>query len=222
MTGMRPSVHWHQSMPRCRTGSCDRGQSLVEFALVFPLFIVLLLGTIEFAFAFNAVLSANYATRDASLVGAEAGSNAGADCVIIAQVLADMKPPVDSSNVSQIIIYRANQAGGPVTGSYTTSGNVWNRGVATTDCSAYGGSATLPFTRSTNNYPEGLPNLVTGVGGRCTYLNGCPTNALRTRDTVGVQISYTYTWHTPLHNFVVLGSGVNIVRANEMRMEPIL
>jgi Flp pilus assembly protein TadG len=220
--GMRPSVHWRHSTARRSATARSRGQALVEFALVFPIFIVLLLGTIEFAFVFNAVLSANYATRDASLVGAEAGSNPGADCVIIAQVLADMKPPVDSSQVTQIIIYRASLGGGPVTGSYTTSGNVWNRG-GTTDCSAYGGSAALPYTRATNNYPEGLPNLVTGVGGRCTYLNGCPNNALRTRDTVGVEITYAYSWHTPLRNFVgLVGSGISVVRSNEMRVEPIL
>ena len=199
-----------------------RGQALVEFALIFPIFIVLLLGTIEFAFVFNAVLSANYATRDASLVAAEAGSNAGADCVIIAQVLADMKAPVDSANVTQIIIYRANLGGGPVGGNYTAAGNVWNRSVTTTNCSASGGSATLPYTRATNNYPEGLPNLVTGVGGRCPYLNGCPIDTLRRRDTIGVQISYTYGWHTPLRNFVGLSSGLTVVRSNEMRAEPIL
>jgi hypothetical protein len=199
----------------------ETGQAIVEFALVFPIFIVLMLGTIEFAFAFNAVLSANYATRDASLVAAEAGSNAGADCLIIAQVLTDMNAPVDSSNVTQIIIYKANVVGGPVGGNYVAAGNVWNRGGAT-DCSPYGGSASLPFTRATNNYPEGLPNLTTGVGGRCTYLNGCPSNSLRRRDTIGVQVSYTYAWHTPLRNFVGLGSGLTVVRSNEMRAEPIL
>jgi Flp pilus assembly protein TadG len=190
---------------------------------MFPIFIVLLLGTIEFAFVFNAVLSANYATRDASLVGAEAGSNPGADCVVIAQVLADMKAPVDSANVTQIIIYRANLGGGPVGGSYAAAGNVWNRG-GTTNCSAYGGSANLPYTLlpANTHYPEGLPNLVTGVGGRCTYLNGCPTNTLRRRDTIGVQITYAYSWHTPLRNFVGLGSSITVVRSNEMRAEPIL
>lgn len=45
-----------------------RGQTLVEFALTFPLFLVVLFGIIEFAFLFNAQLSLNYATRDASLV----------------------------------------------------------------------------------------------------------------------------------------------------------
>lgn len=196
------------------------GQALVEFALIFPIFVVLLLGTIEFAFIFNAVLSANYATRDASLIAAEAGSNTGADCTIIAKVLDDMRPPVDSTQITQIVIYRANLGGGPVGGSYTASGNVWVPG--TTDCSTYGGSKTLPFKLSTINYPEGLPDLVTGLGGRCAYLNGCPKNALRTRDTIGVQVSYAYTMHTPLRNFVGIGSGITVVRSNEMRAEPIL
>jgi hypothetical protein len=207
----------------------QRGQTLVEFALVFPIFIMLLLGIIEFAFMFNAVLSANYATRDASLIAAEAGSNPGADCIIIAKVLADMQAPVDNASVSQIIIYRAKPSGDPWNGSYTGSGNVWDRTgtianpSGTTDCSAFGGLAALPFAMTSSNYPEGLPNLNNGTGGRCTYLNGCPDNTLRTRDAVGVQLTYNYTWHTPLRNFVPLGgNGFTIVRSNEMRMEPIL
>lgn len=209
-----------QVVPRHRAP----GQALVEFALVFPIFLILLLATIEFAFALNVVLSADYSTRDASLIGAEAGSNNGADCQIIKQVLSDMTPPVDPARISQIIIYRANASGGPASGSYSGSGNVWtHNATSTTDCSAYGGSSSLPFRLTTANYPEGLPNLTTGAGGRCDYLNGCPSNAQRTRDTIGVQVSYTYAWHTPLPNFVPLTSGsFTITRANEMRMEPIL
>ena len=40
------------------------GQSLVEFALVFPIFFILLLGIIEFAFVFNAMLAVNFASRE--------------------------------------------------------------------------------------------------------------------------------------------------------------
>ncbi len=61
----------------------DRGQSLVEFALVFPIFFTLLLGLIEFAFVFNAILAMNYAARDAALSAAEAGDRSGADCIIL-------------------------------------------------------------------------------------------------------------------------------------------
>ena len=102
----------------------------------------MLLAIIEFAFIFNAVLSANYATRDASLIAAEAGSAGGADCVIIARVLDDMTAPVDATNLTQIIIYRARPSGAPFTGLYTGSGNVWPSDGSTsntTDCSAYGG-----------------------------------------------------------------------------------
>jgi Flp pilus assembly protein TadG len=202
-----------------------RGQSLVEFSLVIPIFLVMLLALIEFGFLFNAVLTANYATRDASLVGSEAGSSEGADCVIISKVLDDMRAPVDATQLTQIIIYRAKTAGDPYNGTYVNSGNVWVRS-GTTDCSAYGKSATLPYTLTTANYPEGTPDTSTGNGGRCNFLNGCPNNTLRTRDAIGVQVTYTYQWHTPLGDFP-FGFGGNvggftIVRSNEMRMEPVL
>ena len=42
-------------------------------------------------------------------------------------------------------------------------------------------------------------------------------------DTIGVQLSYTYGWITPLHFLMpTLGPGYTIVKANEMRMEPVL
>jgi Flp pilus assembly protein TadG len=62
------------------------GQTLVEFALVLPLFMVLLMGVIEFAFMFNATMAINFATRDASLIAAESGSQATADCAILARI----------------------------------------------------------------------------------------------------------------------------------------
>ena len=201
------------------------GQSLVEFALVIPIFLVLLLALIEFGFMFNAVLTANYATRDASLIGSEAGSSEGADCVILSKVLEDFKAPVDANNLTQIIIYRAKTSGDPYNGTYANSGNVWVRS-GTTDCSAYGKSANMPYTLTTTNYPEGTPATSDGSGGRCNFLNGCPNNTLRTRDAIGVQVTYSYTWHTPLGNFPFgwggNSGGITIVRSNEMRMEPIL
>ena len=192
---------------------------------MFPIFFVLLLAIIEFGFVFNAVLATNFATRDASLIASEAGSADGADCVIISKVLEDMRAPVDAVNLTQIIIYRAKTSGDPFDGTYVGSGNVWVRS-GTTDCSAYGKSASLPYTLTTTNYPEGTPDTSTGDGGRCNYLSGCPNTTLRTRDAVGVQVTYAYQWHTPLGNFPFgfggAAGGMTIVRSNEMRMEPIL
>ena len=42
-------------------------------------------------------------------------------------------------------------------------------------------------------------------------------------DTIGVSVAYDYTWHTPLKSLLGwTGNGVNFVRSNAMRMEPIL
>jgi hypothetical protein len=50
--------------PRKRNGGKSRGQSLVEVAIAFPVFIMLLSGVIEFGFILNYYLSLLDATRD--------------------------------------------------------------------------------------------------------------------------------------------------------------
>ena len=62
---------WSSAADRRRSG---RGQSLVEFSLVFPFFLILLFSVIEFSFALNALLSVDFATREAALAAAEAGT----------------------------------------------------------------------------------------------------------------------------------------------------
>ena len=44
----------------------EKGQSLVEFALVLPLLILLLFGIIDFGRIFNAYLTIDHAGRDAA------------------------------------------------------------------------------------------------------------------------------------------------------------
>jgi hypothetical protein len=53
-------------------------------------------------------------------------------------------------------------------------------------------------------------------------VNGC--GGLHTGlDTIGVQITYNYTWHTPLKGLLgFVGPGWTIVRSNAMEMEPVL
>ena len=75
----------------------QRGQTLAEFALAFPLFLLVLLFIIEFALVFNATMAVNYATRNSSLMAAEAGSNVWADCVILQQIDKDTSAPLDRS-----------------------------------------------------------------------------------------------------------------------------
>jgi len=46
-----------------------RGQSLVEFALIVPVFMLILLGMLEFGFVFDHTLTIQYASREGARVG---------------------------------------------------------------------------------------------------------------------------------------------------------
>lgn len=194
-------------LPQTRTDRPTRGQALVEFALIFPVFMVLLLGIIEFAFLFNALLSVNYAARDGALTAAEAGNGAGADCVILNAVDASVGQPTDESLIGTVKIYQAT-SNGVMIGSPTT----YTRGGGTTCTYVDGTTVTVPYTRTANSYAE---------ANRCNVLAGCGVGHPGV-DNVAVQITYTHPWVTPLRNFLGGGSGLSFDRSSVMRMEPVL
>ncbi len=191
------------------------GQTLVEFALVFPIFLLLVFAVIEFAFVFSGMLGISYATRDAALLAAEAGSNIGADCVILQAVDKAVGPPADDNRITSVVIYKADRNGVEVTGV----SNTWRR---TGSYTTPDGSCTVPYTRQTNGYPEGFSG---GVPVRCNWLGGCDGRPL---DTIGVRVEYSHQWVTPLGGFGANGfggqggSGFELTQSNSMRMEPIL
>lgn len=191
----------------------ETGQTLVEFALVFPIFLLLVLAVIEFAFVFSGMLGISYATRDAGLIAAEAGDTLGADCVIIKTVDQAVSAPADDSRIQSIFIYRADQNGVEMSGvssqfNRITSGPLF-------DC---GDGTTIPYARMTNGYPE---------ASRCNVLVGCGSGHPGL-DTIGVRVVYIHRWVTPLGGFGANGfggqggSGFTLTQSNSMRMEPIL
>jgi hypothetical protein len=190
----------------------SKGQALVEFAFVFPLFMVLLVAVVEYGFLMNATLASAYATRDASLVAAEAGNATGADCAILKKIEDDINGPSDPANITTVQIYWAD----PVTGAIK-SGNVdtYTRSATPTlGCLVGGVSFNL-------NY-GGSPTLLYPEASRCNVVNGCGGSHTGL-DTIGVQITYNYQWHTPLKSLLgFAGSGWTIVKANAMEMEPVL
>jgi Flp pilus assembly protein TadG len=71
------SLHWPRDCWKSRRTRRQEGQSLVELALVLPLFLVILLGSAEFArFAWAAVLTSN-AARAGAAFGSQNPANAG-------------------------------------------------------------------------------------------------------------------------------------------------
>jgi Flp pilus assembly protein TadG len=197
------------------------GQALVEFALILPIFLVLLMALLEFAFVLNAVLNTNYASRNAALLAAEAGSAAGADCVILQSIENDMTAPTRDNKIVQVEVFRADHNGNPI-----GTGNLYVRSGSTTCQYPSGPDITVPYSLSTSGYPESQ---------RCNYLGGCPALGRTELDMVGVSITYDYAWHTPLQALLqwlpghgtpsgpgLSGSGYTIVKSNCMRMEPVL
>ena len=197
-----------------------RGQTLVEFSLVFPLFLVLMMSVIEFAFAFNATLSLAFASRDAALIAAESGSAAGSDCVIIQAAVDDVSAPADPNSITSIEIFWSDANGNYKNGD-TTLKNVWNHTGSTTCVYPDGSTLTVPYTRATNGYPDTA---------RCNVEMGCGGSHTPSVDTIGIRVSYTYAWKTPLKGLIGMvggggawtGTGWNFNRANAMRMEPVL
>ena len=180
----------------------------MEFALALPLFFTIMLGIIEFAFAFNAILAINFASRNAALYAAEGGSEAGTDCIVLRSIEADVRAPANPNRITQVEIYQADRNGAMV-GSAT----VYLRGGSTTCTYAGGTEVTVPYTLDADGYPE---------ADRCNILVGC-SPAHPSLDLVGVKISYLHVWVTPLRSFVGGDpGGLRFDRSNATRMEPVL
>lgn len=191
---------------RMRSGSTT-GQALVEFVLVFPILFILILAIIEFGFTMNAWVSVDFATRDAALAAAEAGNADSGDCSILRALDGSMTTPAKNHAMTEIRIFKADTNGnalGPV--------NVYDRNGTTSCPLADGTASSVAYHLVSESYDE---------ASRCNELRGC--NVQTTVDTIGVQITYAYSWSTPLHYLMpTLGPGYTMVKSNAMRMEPVL
>jgi TadE-like protein len=170
---------------RARSGrpSGARGQSLVEFAVAVPVFIMLLFGMLEFGFAFSHNLTLEYATREGARTGAALGKGtatvpcAQVDQEIIAgvqRVLTSPGSPVDINRISQLTIYQSNPSGGPA-GPI----NIWVPGAGPTV-----DGVALKFKS-------------TSVG-----WDACGRDNGSTPDSVGIGLIYSYRLISPLGIFL--------------------
>ena len=198
---------------RFKTRPNSKGQAMVEFAFVFPIFMTLLVAVVEFGFLMNANLASSFATRDASLVAAEAGNTTGADCAILKKIEDDISGPSNASNITNVQIYWADSTTGAAKSGYV---NTYPRSTSQTiTCTVGGSTFTLPYSTPTIGYPEST---------RCNIISGVSCASGHSGlDTIGVQVTYNYTWHTPLKSLLgFTGPGWTIVKSNAMEMEPVL
>lgn len=173
---------------RRRRPAGESGQSLVEFAFILPLFLLLMLGMLEFGMAFEHDQTLAYATREGARTGASAGDGSTAypcdattvanfDAPIIAaveRVLTSTGSPIDLAQVSSISVYLAQADGTPTPGKV----NIWTPAPGAGP--VVDGKA-ADFKQTT-------------VGWTCL----APRNSGVSADGLGVSISYTYQFRTSL------------------------
>jgi len=178
-------------VPRRRDG----GQGLVEFAMLVPVFLLILLGMLEFGFAFSHNLTLELATREGARAGAAMADGsqkdttcgnltltaANVDPLIIATVQRILQSPgsmVDMTQITDVRIYQVS-----TDGTSTGSPNIWtygptNPGNLTVPCLLP--AQPLAFYESTHAWNTG------------TRDNGVSP------DSIGVSITYKYQFRSPL------------------------
>jgi len=183
----------------------QRGQSVVEFALIVPVITLILLGTLEFGLAFNNNLTLEYATREGSRTASGLGNGGSANCAggvdaylideqtvaAVQRILKSPGSPIDMANVTEIRLYHANSSGAQI----GSQANTWRYTPGTgPDIDTGAAVERLDFSNSTTGWPV------------CSRVDG--PNA----DSIGVQVSYTYNFGTPLGALVRLMGGTSLGR----------
>jgi Flp pilus assembly protein TadG len=187
---------------------------MVEFAMLVPIFMLLLLGLLEFGFVFDQTMTISYATREGARSAAAFASGntttllcADVDKNIVAavqRVLSADGSRIDMARVSEIRIYRAQTDGTPFTG--TSNNNIWSYnpgGGPTVDGTA------LDFSRAS------------GTWDACTRDSSWTNGAAP--DSVGVSLQYSYPFVTPLGiviNAAGNGAGLPISDRTVMALNP--
>ena len=194
----------------------EEGQAIVELALIMPVFMLLLLGILEFGMAFDHLITISYASREGARTGAalvngggtlgcSAGQSpnaASVDAQVVAAVERVLTSPgsqVALSRVSQIRIYQATS-----TGAETGSVNVWTY---TPGVGPVVDGDPLDFSASASGWTA------------CSRVNTLQA------PSIGVTIRYRYAFNTPLGG--ILGffggggqTGLDVTDRSVMAMNP--
>jgi len=169
----------------------ERGQSIVEFTLIVPVMVLMLLGMLEFGLAFNHHMTIEYATRESSRTGAALARGGTSNCVggedvqdvdqqtvaAAQRVLKSPGSPIRMADITDIQLYRANASGGQA-GSDV---NTWNYTPgAGPDLDPGPAVDRLDFSPVSTSWPV------------------CSRSSGPNPDSIGVRIEYTYHFSTPL------------------------
>lgn len=154
----------------------ERGATIVEFAVVFPLIIMLVMGVAEFSLAFKDWLTINHASREGARAGATAANDISADI----QVLTAIEQAVTGADLQAINnVVVSDPDGGPST-TYT-----------------YTGDPTCAWTPCPDPY-AGAPPLYAPPYAAPNYLPETRNVTAPSPGRIEVSITLTHQWFTGL------------------------
>lgn len=113
MVQCAPRARRKVSAPRISRRRRSRGQALVEFALVAPVFFLMFFGIIEFALINASITTFNFAAKDSARIGSVLGRT---DATVDQQIVNDIVGRVGGvvvAKASLIEVFRSDAAGDP-------------------------------------------------------------------------------------------------------------
>jgi hypothetical protein len=191
---------------RRRDDRRQRGQGLVEFALVLPIFAVLVVSVVEVGLIYSAMQTIGYASRDGARVGAALaqGTNCGSppapgipdvDAVVLGAVQRILKSPdsgVKLPKIQQVRIFKADANGREIADKVNTWGYL-GPGLGP-DVDPAAGTERIDFQQLTQLWPS------------CSRINGGASGP----DFIGVNVRYTYDFVTPMGAVINALAGGNL------------
>lgn len=173
----------------------SRGQAMVEFALVAPLFLMLLFGVIEYSLINASVGTLNFAAKEGARYGAIVGkasipNQPPVDQYVVNSIIVPRVAGIVVAQMQKIEIFNATETGACVLDS---------KGVCEEDIwqPAAGGT----WSSTSNSWPYSARD-----------------DTLANADYLGLKISYTYTYLTAF--FAVASPTVNLTADSVQRIEP--
>ncbi len=176
----------------------QRGQGLVEFALVVPVILLVVTSVAEAGLAYGNLHTLGYATREGARVGSALALGDVTDCTgtdpgdfgdvldpsgvdrtlvaAVERILSSTSSRIDPAKVQEIRIFKATPSGGETSGFV----NTWTYSPAATDVDPGPGGQMIDFTQASRLWPA------------CARVN---TGFYP--DSIGVTVKYTYDFVTP-------------------------
>lgn len=212
MTGLRlRSSHRHDD---------ERGQGLVEFSLVIPLVILIVVSVAELGLAFGNLHTVGYGSREGARVGSALATGDVVDCsggpdpvlvdaTLVSAIQRILKSPgsgIDISAVQEIRIFKATNGGAESSGQV----NVWQ----------YTGERSGPEV----DPGPGVEKIDFNLVGTNAWPACGRDNSAGTPDSIGVTVVYRYDFVTPLPSVINAITGgafsVDLTETTVMALNP--